>query len=134
MAIIRWRPFSDIDKFFDNLNNITREVTQDLSADIYEQDSDIIVEMNVAGIKPEDIDIVVEDDYIKVSGHRKEVHEEKNRQYFKKELRKGNFERIIDLPTSVEVDKAKADIKDGVLTIILPKSNKRESRKIKLSQ
>ena len=134
MAIIRWRPFSDIDKFFEDLNNFTKQVNQDFSTDIYEQNGNIIIEMNTAGINPDDIDITVEDDYVKVSGERKESHEEKNRQYFRKEIKKGTFERIIDLPTAVDVNNAKADFKDGILIITLPKSNKRESRKIKISK
>ena len=136
MAIIRWRPFSDLDKFFDNINNFTKEIDQDLSTDIYEQGSNIVIEMNVAGIKPENIDITIENDYVKVSGSRQEEHEEhknNNKQYFKKELKRGIFERVIDLPTSIEVDKVKADIKHGMLIITLPKSNKKESRRIKPS-
>lgn len=134
MAIIRWRPFSEIDRFFDNLNNFTKEINQDLSTDIYQKDSDVIIEMNVAGIDPKDLDITIENDYVKVSGHRKEVSKEveKDKEYFKKEIKRGSFERIIDLPTSIEVDKAKAEVKDGILTLTLPKSNKKESRKIKL--
>lgn len=134
MAIIKWRPFSDIDKFFDQISHLSKEINQDLAVDLYEKGSDIIIEMNVAGIKSQDLDITIEDDYVKVLGKKEETHEEKDRQYFKKEIRRGEFERIIDLPTAVEVDKAKAEVKDGTLIITLPKSNKKSSRKIKLSQ
>lgn len=134
MAIIKRPYFYDIDNFFENINNLAKDFNHDFFSDIYEENGNLIVEMSIAGINPDNIDITVEDDYIKVVGHRKEEHQEKKRQYFKKEIKRGSFERIIDLPTAVEADKAKAEVKNGILIITLPKINKKESRKIQISK
>lgn len=134
MAIIKRPYFYDIENFFENINNLAKDLNYDFFSDIYEENGNLIVEMSIAGINPDNIDITVEDDYIKVVGHREEEHQEKKRQYFKKEIKRGSFERIIDLPTAVEADKAKAEVKNGILIITLPKINKKESRKIQISK
>lgn len=130
MSIIRWKPFAEIDRFLDELS--LGKKFQELSADVYEKNGNVIIEMHTAGIPSDKLDITVEDDYVKVCGLREEEKTEKERDYFIKEIRRGSFERIIDLPTAVSADNAKAEFKDGVLKITLPKLNKKEGRKIKI--
>lgn len=132
MAMIRWKPFGELDKFFEELNvpNVMRE----LATDVYEDDGNVIVEMNVPGIQADKVDIAVEGDHLRVTGHREEEKETKDRDYYVKEIRRGSFERIIHLPAAVDREKTKAEVHDGVLKITLPKKSKEQSHKIKVEK
>lgn len=129
MPFIRWRPFGDIDRFFEDL--YTRN-GQDLAADVYEENDTVTVEMLVTGMKPDEIDISVEDNHLRIIGSRKEKEEVGDRGYYYKEIRRGDFERIIPLPTAVDSSKARADFSNGVLKIVLPKKKATQPNKIKI--
>ena len=116
----RWEPFREfIEKFFEE--DFDFPVSLRLATDVYETDKDIVVEMNVPGYKKEDIKISFQDGYLKVEGKAAEEKEEKEKNYWRKEIRRGSFVRVIPLPKEVDSKKAKATFKDGVLTISLPK-------------
>lgn len=127
MPIIRWRPFSELEHLFDNNSS-------DLAADVYEKDDMIYVEMHIPGLKPDEIDISVEDNHLRVSGSRKEKEEVSDRGYYYKEIRRGNFERVLTLPTAVDSTKASAEFSHGVLKIDLPKKIIGEPKKIKVNK
>ena len=132
MAIIKWEPFGDIDRFFeeDFLMPAFPKMKADLAIDIYEKDNNIIAEMQVPGVDPKDIDVSVEDGYLKISGSRKEEKEEKKKNYYRKEIKKGSFERAVRLPAEVLGEKAEADYKDGMIIITIPKAKKTKAKKI----
>jgi HSP20 family protein len=112
----RWVPFREfIEKFFEEDFDFT------LATDVYEVAKDLIVEMQIPGFKKEDIKISFQDDYLKVEGKAEEEKEEKEKNYWRKEIRRGSFVRVIPLPKKVDPRKAKASFKDGVLKISLPK-------------
>jgi HSP20 family protein len=118
--IRRWEPFREfIEKFFEEDFGFT--ISPRLATDVYETDKDLVVEMQVPGFKKEDIKISFQDDYLKVEGKAEEEKEEKEKNYWRKEIRKGSFVRVIPLPRKVDPKKAKASFKDGVLKISLPK-------------
>jgi HSP20 family protein len=119
--IRRWEPFREfIEKFFEEDFDFT--ISPRLAAtDVYETDKDLVVEMQVPGFKKEDIKISFQDDYLKVEGKAEEEKEEKDRNYWRKEIRRGSFVRVIPLPKKVDPKKAKASFKDGVLKVSLPK-------------
>lgn len=132
MAIIRWDPFREMDRILEEpftLTPIKSEISMDLSVDVYEEKGNIIAEMNIAGMKPEEIDITVGDNYLKVTGRREEKKEEKEKNYYYKEIRRGSFERSVRLPVKVREDEAKATYDDGVLKIVIPKEEKGKERK-----
>jgi HSP20 family protein len=121
MVFIRkWEPFREfIEKFFEEDFDFT--ISPRLATDVYETDKDLVVEMQVPGFKKEDIKISFQDDYLKVEGKAEEEKEEKEKNYWRKEIRRGSFVRVIPLPRKVDPKKAKASFKDGVLKISLPK-------------
>lgn len=120
MIIRKWEPFRDfIEKFFDE--DIFPIKVASMATDVYETDKDVIVEINVPGFKKEDIKISLQDNYLKVEGRIDEEKEDKNKNYWRKEIKKGSFVRVIPLPREVDVKKAKANLKDGVLKVTLPK-------------
>lgn len=97
-----------------------------LALDVYETNEDIVVKSTIAGAKPENIEISVNNDMLTIRGKREEEEMMAEENYFYRECYWGNFSRSIILPKPVEADKIKARLKDGILTIALPKikSNK----------
>ena len=133
MALIKWEPFGELEKFFDEdfFAPVFQKVSSDLAVDVYEKDNNIVAEMQIPGVDPKEINISIENNLLRVSGSRKEEKEEKKKNYYRKEIRKGAFERIVRLPAEVEEGKAEAEYKDGVLKIIVPKA-KTKSKKISI--
>jgi HSP20 family protein len=118
--IRRWEPFREfIERFFEE--DFDFSISPRLATDVYETDKDLVVEMQVPGFKKEDIKVSFQDDYLKVEGKAEEEKEEKDKNYWRKEIRRGSFVRVIPLPKKVDPRKAKANFKDGVLKISLPK-------------
>lgn len=132
MAMVRWRPFSDIDKFLEE--HLTHHAGRELATDVYEENGNVIVEMQVAGINPDKVDISVEGDHLRVTGSREEEKEHEERDYYSKEIRRGSFERIIHLPMAVDRSKIRAETREGVLKITLPEVKKEQGQKVKIEK
>jgi HSP20 family protein len=92
-----------------------------LSVDVFEEGDTIIVKSTIAGVEPDDIDIAMHDDMLTIRGERKQEHKQKGRDYFFQECYWGSFSRSIILPVEVDSKKIDATIKNGILTITLPK-------------
>lgn len=102
------------------------------SVDVAETDGAVEVRMDLPGVKPDEIDIQMSDNFLTVSGTRKEEKEEKGKTYHRVERRQGTFARTIALPCCVNEDKVDAQYKDGVLKIVMPKTEEAKARKIKV--
>ena len=140
MAIIRWEPLRDIDRFFedDDFWSLPRTMSRvnqswDLAVDVYEDANVVVAEMNLPGIDPDKLDISVEDGYLRVSGSREEDKEIKKRGYYSKQIMRGSFERTVRLPYEVDSNKAKAGYDKGVLKVEIPKKKESKGRRIKIS-
>lgn len=104
-----------------------------LTVDVYETSSDIVIQTAIAGVKPEDFDISIEDDMLEIQGVRKKPEEDKSKKkYFSQECYWGPFSRKIILPKEVDNSRTQASIKEGVLTIKIPKLERERRRKIRL--
>ncbi len=134
MAIIKWEPFGDVERFFEDFPLTTfKDLGTDLAVDVYEEGENVMAKMNIPGVDPEKINVSVEDNMLRVSGAHEEEKEEKQKHYYHKEIKKGSFERVIALPQDVQKDKVSAEYKNGTLTVTLPKANKEiASRKISI--
>ncbi len=124
MAIIRWDPFEEIDKFFreDFLSFLPRRIVGLVpSVDVYEKDNDVVVESPLAGVDPKDVDISIEDDFLVIKGETKKKTEVDEKDYYRKEVHYGSFYRKVALPVPVVGEKAKAVSENGVLKITFPK-------------
>jgi len=98
--------------------------------DISETESQIEVKMDVPGMKPEELNIEVTGDLLRISGEHKEEKEEKNRQYHRVERRSGSFERSVRMPCAVKDKEVDAQYRDGVLTVTLAKTEEAKTHKI----
>ena len=109
------------------------ETEGELAVDVYQTDSDIVVQSTIAGVKPEDLDISVENDMLTIRGKRTSETKEEGKNYFYQECYWGAFSRQIILPEEVDPNRIEASMKNGILTIKLPKINRAKMRKIAVS-
>ena len=92
-----------------------------LAVDVYQTKDMIIVKAPIAGVKPEDIDVAISEDVVTIRGDRKDEFAVEKDNYYVQECFWGSFSRSVILPTSTVAEKAEASLKDGVLTIQIPK-------------
>lgn len=114
------------------LDRISDEGEGQLTVDVYQTPDDIVVESTVAGVKPDDIDIDVTNESVTIRGERHREHHVSEDDYFYQECFWGKFSRSIILPQEVDPDGAHSSLKNGVLTIRLPKVNRSKSKKLKV--
>lgn len=107
-------------------------VDGELSVDVYETATHVVVKTMVAGVRPEDIDIHITRDMVVIKGKREDEKEIRHDDYFHKELYWGSFSRSIVLPQEVEPDEAEAVERHGLLIIKIPKIDKHRKTKVKV--
>jgi HSP20 family protein len=101
---------------------------------VYEKDELVHVEMEVPGYTTENLDISITGDILKVTGKSSEGSEHKQgRRYYVSEISEKSFTRTITLPYEVIAEEAKAEFRNGMLTLVLPKSEKAKPKTIKIS-
>ncbi|MBI2065694.1 MAG: Hsp20/alpha crystallin family protein [Candidatus Zambryskibacteria bacterium] len=103
-----------------------------LSVDVYDTPSEIVVKTMVAGVKPEDLDVSITRDSVTVRGKRSEDRTVSGDEYFHRELYWGSFARTIALSEEIDVDEAEAVEKHGMLILRLPKVDKNREAKLKV--
>lgn len=113
-------------------NNDWLEAEGKLTIDVYQTPSDIIIKSAVAGVKEEDLDISISGDMITIKGEREVEDSISSDDYFCQECYWGRFSRSVVLPTDVDPDKTNASLKNGILTVKLPKIDKEKVKKIKI--
>ncbi len=126
--LIQWSPIGELDKLFEG--ELWSDTDFSLPVDIYEKDNDVIVEVPVAGVDPEKIEVTVKDNILTIAGKTEKKEEVKRENYYRKEVREGSFSRSVALPVNVKDDQAEASYKRGVLTIKLPKVEEAKAKKI----
>lgn len=114
-----------------NENNI-EEPKVIFPVDIRISDDEYMVEAFLPGVATEDLDIQIESNVVTIKGELKIERNEDDR-YLLRERPSGMFQRAIELPDDVDADKVEAELKNGVLTLRLPKSELAKPRKIKIS-
>jgi len=100
--------------------------------DVAETKNEIVVKAEVPGLEPKDIDISLSDGLLTIKGEKKQEREEKEENYHLVERSYGSFARSIRLPNEVQSDKINASYKNGVLKIVLPKSEEAKKKEIKI--
>lgn len=103
-----------------------------LTVDVYQTANDIVVESAIAGVDPQDIDVNVTTDSISIRGSRKREKTVKDEDYLYQECYWGKFGRSVILPQEVDPEAAEVKFKNGILTVVLPKANKKKTRKLKI--
>lgn len=102
------------------------------SLEVKEDENQFLLHLDIPGMERKDLDISVTGNTLTVKGERKEEENKKGKGYFYSERRYGSFHRSVELPTEVDADKVAANYKDGVLELVLPKSEKAKPKQIKV--
>jgi HSP20 family protein len=146
MTLVRWRPRREWDPFA-GLLDLHREFSNIFAplapgegelghwappVNVYSDEGRVVVEAEVPGMKQEEIEVDFHDNVLTIKGERKHEAETKEEGYHRVERCYGSFHRAIRLPAEVDGSKAKAELKEGVLTITFPKAEEAKARKIKI--
>lgn len=102
------------------------------SVDIFEEAEDVVVKAELPGMKKEDIEVKLTDNTITISGEKKKEEKVEKKDYYRLERSYGSFCRAFSLPVEVQTDKAKAQFKDGILEVRIPKSEEAKRKEKKL--
>lgn len=135
MDIRPWNPFNEID-------NIGREINRFLDfmpsrlfggissprVDIYQTENDVVVKVEIPGVSKEDLNLYIDENTIRLSGQTKREEELRDEDIYRSERFYGKFSRTIPLPVEVKSEQAKAEYKDGILSITIPKAEPSRSK------
>jgi HSP20 family protein len=148
MAIVRWEPFRDLVTIQDRMNRIfddafrgaARPGEEDWAlggswapaVDIFEHEGQLVMKAELPGIDPKDVDVRVENNVLTLRGERKLDKEVKRESYHRVERAYGTFSRSFTLPSVVDTQSIKAEFKDGVLAVTLPKREEAKPKQIQV--
>jgi HSP20 family protein len=142
MSITRWDPFGDLlpmqddwNQFFNRLMGRAREGQSGTrmwspALDIAERDDAYVVTAEIPGLRPEDIQVTLEDGALSISGERKQEKESGDERFHRVERSYGAFRRMITLPSQVRSDGVEASYDNGVLKVVVPKAEGATPKKI----
>ncbi len=135
MSIVRWAPImsplEEFDRMFDQMSLVPNSNFMP-AMDVYQTDEAVVVETPLAGVKPEQVNISIENDVLSIEGKVEKKSEIDEKNYFRREVKSGAFHRSVAMPVAVAGDKAVAEFKDGILKITIPKDAKNKSHSIKI--
>ena len=145
MAIVRWEPFRDLLTTQREFDRLFKEAFSPMSGetevstrswappvDIYETEDAIVLKAELPGVDPKDVEVRVEDNTLYLKGERKFEKEVKEQNYHRVERSYGSFARSFSLPNSIDAEKVKAEYKDGMLTLTMPKREEAKPKTIKI--
>ena len=133
MNVIRWEPFGGMDDMFNRFPSLFEKwarlsgsgekgVGWAPSVDISETDQEYLIRASLPAVKKEDVNVTVEDGMLTVSGERQQQQQQKDEKFHKIENFYGSFARTFSLPEGTDPSAIRAESKDGVLTIHVPKA------------
>ncbi|MCD6150017.1 Hsp20/alpha crystallin family protein [bacterium] len=112
--------------------NLAESNEGQLTIDVYQTESDVVIKSTIAGVKPEDLDVSINNDMVTIKGERTSEEEVSEENYYYQECYWGGFSRSVVLPVDVVSEKAEASLKNGILTIRLPKASSNKAKKIQV--
>jgi HSP20 family protein len=144
-ALMRWDPFRELEEMSDRLHRmVTRPATRTNgkesltvadwmpTVDISETDGEYVIKAELPEVKKDDVKVTLEDGILTIQGERRREKDEKTTKYHRVERSYGSFARSFSLPDQVDENGVKADYKDGMLNLRIPKSEKAKPRAIEV--
>ena len=132
-----WQAFNEfenlVDRFFNSYSGYNNNLSPTMPIELVERDNNLILNAILPWLQKENINIEVSEDKVSISGKYKSQDQDSKDLIYRSEFFEGEFERTINLPQKIDHQQAKADYKDGILTLTLPKSEKETSKIVKLS-
>ena len=145
MAISRWDPFRDLNVLQDRMNRLFDDAgrgwradepaattTWSPAVDIYETENEIVVQAELPGVDRKDISLNLENNVLTLKGERRFEKETKEENYHRIERSYGGFARTFSIPATVDEEKIRADYRDGILKIALPKKEQVKPKQIRI--
>jgi HSP20 family protein len=132
MAIMRWNPYRNLDRFFER-EGAAATTTWSPLVDISENEKELVVKAELPGMELKDIEVTFDNNILTIRGERRFEHETKKEDYHRVEREYGYFSRSFALPAVVDEAKVKADYKDGILKVVLPKREQAKSKGIRVN-
>jgi HSP20 family protein len=141
MALMKWEPFEGLttlrqemnrvfERFFDEGPLRVWERAFEPAVEVADTPEAVIVKAQVPGVPKDNIQVSMTDNAMILKGEMKEEEKKEDKNYYRREWRYGAFERTIPLPVAVQAEKVTADLKDGVLTVTLPKREAAKAKQI----
>ncbi len=139
--LTRWDPWRDLQRVQEEMSRLVDDrllarggesVGWMPNVDIFEDEEGLSLRFELAGIESKDVDIRFENGVLTLRGERKLEHEDKRDKYHRVELSYGTFTRSFSLPGSIDAEKIKAESKNGVLTVFLPKKPEAKPKSIQV--
>ena len=143
-SLIKWQPVSDMMSLRDAMDRLFEDsfVTRrgfpalwngdTLALDVYETEESLVIKTSLPGVKPEEVDITVTEDVLTIKGEARSEEKVESANYLRQERRYGNFQRSLQLPGSLQTDRAEATFENGVLTLTIPKAEEAKPRTIQV--
>ena len=136
----RWEPFRDLARIQDEMARLFEDrrfasgesVGWTPACDIYEDEEGVSLRFELAGVDPKDVDIRFENGVLTLRGDRKLEREENRENYHRVEMAYGTFTRSFSLPGTIDPEKIKAESKNGILTVHLPKRPEAKPKSIQV--
>ncbi len=113
---------------------LAKEAEGQLTVDVYQNNDELVVQSTVAGVVADDLDINITSESVTIRGKRTKEEKVEEKDYFYQECFWGNFSRSIILPCDIRGGEVEAKMKNGILTVKLPKIEKSSSTKIQVSE
>ncbi|HVL32923.1 MAG TPA: Hsp20/alpha crystallin family protein [Actinomycetota bacterium] len=144
-TMARWEPLRDLVSLQEDLSRLfggsfgSGDMSVSRSSwtpylDMFENGDAYVVKVDVPGVRPDDVDVTVDQNVLSIRGERRSTDEIKDEAMHRIERRFGAFHRTISLPTTVDIDGIQASYLDGVLTITIPKAEQAKPRRIKIGE
>ena len=144
MNLVRWNPMREMETLQNRINRLfdrgffpSLSLDDDMSlgnwrpaVDIYENDDTLVVKVELPGVDKNDITVDLKDGVLTLSGKRSHEKEVKEENYYRKESVHGSFHRSFNVPAEIDPDKIKAEFKDGILKVEIPKPEEKKPKKI----
>lgn len=142
--IMRWEPFRNLSALQEQVNRLFQSnfpsrgdqfaLTAWVPAvDVYETEDELVIKADLPDVSEKDLDVRVENNMLNIHGERKFEQKVKEENYLRTERAYGSFSRSFSLPNSVNTEGVKAEYKDGVLTITLPKRAESKPKQVKIA-
>ncbi len=130
----------DFEEFFDRFHNFVRHSRFSLDAvwrpsiDIVESDEEVIIFVELAGVKKSEMGITYKDGILRLRGNRNQPHVQSKKRFTQMEIEHGRFERLIKIGEAIDAEKISVTLEDGILRIMLPFKEKRRTIKVEIEE
>ncbi len=143
MDLVRWNPWNEVSQIRNRISTLFgdspfpalfegegRLADFSPAVDVFEADDKVVIKAELPGMDKNDIHLNVQNGVLSLRGERKSENEEKQGQFYRREISHGSFLRLFALPVDVDADKIGAEFKDGILTIAVHKPESRKPKQI----